>query len=183
MVTERATAFVRLGNCDILERAPERLVLRKRELSSVRWTMGGIVGLALVGAAAILFQWIDASPAAGTAVILFACLVVATATWMTFELPRLHIITFDGIKGEMAFSFRDKVTQRIPFGDIARVDVQHQRIWSRERGEENYWLVNLQLRDGVTVLIDCCKAAADQMSRLAAEIDAVLRSFESLNVS
>ena len=183
MATDRATAFVRLGNCDILERTPDRLVLRKRELSSVRWTMGGIVGLALVGAAAILFQWIDASPAAGTAVIIFACLVVAAATWMTFELPRLHIITFDGNKGEMAFSFRNKVTQRIPFVEITRVDVQHQRIWSRERGEENYWLVNLQLQDGVTVLIDCCKASADQISRLAAEIDAVLRSFASRDAS
>lgn len=80
MVAERAAAFVRLGNCDILERTPERLVLRKRELSSVRWTMGGIVGLALVGAAAILFQWIDASPAAGTAVIIFAYLPAQPAT-------------------------------------------------------------------------------------------------------
>lgn len=180
MAARTSAGFVKLGNCEILERSPERLVLRKRERSSVRWTMGGIVGLALVGAAAILFQWLDVSPAAGTAVILFACLVVAVATWITFELPRMHVLTFDRASGEVVFSFRDKVTQKIPFDCISRVDVQHQRVWSRDRGEENCWLVNLQLREGVTVLIDRSKTSADQMSRLAAEIGTILRPSESL---
>ncbi len=181
MGKKTATAFVKLGNCEILERSPERLVLRKRVLSSVRWTMGGIVGLALVGGAAILFQWLELSPTAGTVVILFTCLVVATATWVTFELPRMHIIEFDRVRAEVVFSFRNKVTQKIPFDGIVRVDVQHQRVWSRERGEENRWLVHLVRRDGVAELIDCSKTSADEMCRLAAEIGTVLRSSEPLS--
>jgi len=175
MAARAKAGIVKLGNCEILERSPERLVLRKRELSSVRWTMGGIVGLALVAAAAILFQWLDVPPAAGTAVIAFTCLVVATATWITFELPRMYIITFDRARGEVIFSFRDRITQKIPFTDISKVDVQHQRVWSRGRGEEDYWTVNLELANRVAVPIDCRKTAAEEISRLAAEINAVIR--------
>ena len=176
MSEEVNATLPRLGNCEILERTPERLTLRKRDVPSLRLTQTAIIGLAVLGAAAIAFQWLTLDALRATIVLLFITIVAAIYIWLTFRLPTMYSIVFDAATKRVTFSFKKTVTLRIPFEAISRVDLQHRRIWARKYGEQDYWSVVLIRKAGRPVLIDYSNAPGEEMRDLAAAIRSVLTS-------
>ena len=176
MTEENAGTPPRLGNSEIRERTPDRLVLRKRDVPSLRLTQTAIVVLALLGAASIAFQWIDLNATSATIVLFFITIVAGVYVWLTFRVPSMYTITFDATARQATFSFKNTVTMRVPFDAIDRVDLQHRRIWARRYGEQDYWSVILIRKAGRQIVVDHSNAPAEQMSELAEAIRATVET-------
>ena len=164
----------RLGNSEIRERTPDRLVLRRRDVPSLRLTQTAIVVLALLGAASIAFQWINLSAISATIALLFITIVAGVYVWLTFRIPSMYTMTFDATTGQATFSFRSTVTLRLPLQAIERVDLQHRRIWARRYGEQDYWSVILIKKTGRPILVDYSNAPEEQMRELAEAIRSIV---------
>jgi len=174
MSDEMNATLPRLGNCEVLERTPKRLVLRKRDVPSLRLTQTAIIVLAILGAAAIFFQWVTLDAVSATIALFFITLVAGLYVWLTFRLPTMYTITFDATTKQVTFSFKNTVTLRVPFDVISQVDVQHRRIWARKYGEQDYWSVALIRKAGRPIIVDDSNAPGEEMRELANAIRAVL---------
>ena len=164
---EPSRTLPRLGNCEIVESTPDHLVLRKRDVPSLRLTQTAIVLLALLGTASIAFQWIALDAVNATIALLFITFVAAIYVWLTFRLPTMYTITFDVRTRQATFSFKRTVTLRIPFDGISAVDLQHRPIWARRHGEQDYWSVVLIRKTGRQIVVDDSNAPGGEMRELA----------------